>query len=91
MEEVHPNPLPPPPPPPPPAAPVVPPVTAGVPPATGYIDRKSAALAGLLSMFPGLGHLYLGLYQRGLAFGAALPPGAEHAASVLIGFKILAI
>ena len=77
MEEVHPNPLPPPPPPPPLAAPVVPPpVTAGMPPsnfspATGYIDRKSAALAGLLSMFPGLGHLYLGLYQRGLAFGAA--------------------
>jgi hypothetical protein len=71
MEEVHPNPLTPPPPLPPPAAPAVPPPAAGLPPGTGYIERKSAALAGLLSMFPGLGHLYLGLYQRGLAFGAA--------------------
>ena len=52
----------PPPPPPPPAPAVVAPV---------IVDRKSAGLAGFLSMFPGLGHLYLGLYQRAFAFGGA--------------------
>ena len=68
MEEAQPTPLPPPPPP--PVAPAMPPPpAAAIPPV--YVDRKSAALAGILSMFPGLGHLYLGLYQRGLAFGAA--------------------
>ena len=36
-----------------------------VPPA--YVDRKSPGLAGFLSIFPGLGHLYLGLYQRAFA------------------------
>jgi hypothetical protein len=43
------------------------------PVATAYVpvERKSAALAGFLSMFPGLGHLYLGLYQRAFAFGGA--------------------
>ena len=73
MEEVHSNTLPPPPPLPPPplAAPVMPPPSMGLPPGVGYVDRKSAALAGLLSMFPGLGHLYLGLYQRGIVFGIA--------------------
>jgi len=75
MEEAQPTPLPPPasPPPPPPVAPAMmpPPPVAGLPPGAGYVERKSAALAGILSMFPGLGHLYLGLYQRGLAFGAA--------------------
>lgn len=35
------------------------------------LETKSAALAGFLSMFPGLGHLYLGLYQRAFAFGGA--------------------
>jgi hypothetical protein len=34
-------------------------------------ETKSPALAGLLSMFPGLGHLYLGLYQRAFAFAGA--------------------
>ena len=70
MEEVH-QPLPPPPPPAAPAAmppPTVAAIPAMVPP---YAERKSPVLAGFLSMFPGLGHLYLGLYQRGLAFGAA--------------------
>ena len=66
------SPPPPPPPPaasfPPPPAPVPPPV---VPSAAYLADRKSPLLAGLLSMFPGLGHLYLGLYQRGFAFGLA--------------------
>lgn len=68
MEDVHSNPLgssagvPPP--------PVMPPATP-MPPVVPYVERKSPVLAGFLSMFPGLGHLYLGLYQRGLAFGAA--------------------
>lgn len=33
--------------------------------------RKSPGLAVVLSFFPGLGHLYLGLYQRGIAFFVA--------------------
>jgi hypothetical protein len=41
------------------AAPVVAPIVVPV------IEKKSPALAGFLSVFfPGLGHLYLGLYQR---------------------------
>jgi len=56
--------VPPPPPPPyvaPPAAPVAPVI----------VETKSPALAGFLSIFPGLGHLYLGLYQRAFAFAGA--------------------
>jgi hypothetical protein len=64
---------------PPPATPSPQPAPAAPPPvaapvATAYlpvVERKSAALAGFLSMFPGLGHLYLGLYQRAFAFGGA--------------------
>jgi len=50
-----------------------PPPPVAAPVATAYVpvERKSAALAGFLSMFPGLGHLYLGLYQRAFAFGGA--------------------
>src|SRR5215472_1786615 len=55
------------PPPPPPPAPVsAPAVTAPV-----FVEQKSAGLAGFLSIFPGLGHLYLGLYQRAFGFAAA--------------------
>ena len=50
-------------PPPPPPAPA--PVYA---PPPMYVDKKSPGLAGFRSMFPGLGHLYLGLYQRAFAF-----------------------
>lgn len=57
--------VPPPLPPPPPAAP------AALPVAPLVVDRKSPGLAGFLSMFPGLGHLYLGLYQRAFAFAGA--------------------
>ncbi len=35
------------------------------------VERKSPGLAGFLSCFPGLGHLYLGLYQRAFAFAGA--------------------
>lgn len=47
-----------------PLPPVSPP--AWVPPTPPA--RKSPGLAVVLSFFPGLGHLYLGLYQRGIAF-----------------------
>jgi hypothetical protein len=51
------------PPPLPPAAPAPPPPYV----APMIIERKSGFLAGLLSFFvPGLGHLYLGAYQRAL-------------------------
>ena len=56
--------------PPPPAAPPV----VAVPPAatpTVIVERKSPGLAGFLSCFPGLGHIYLGLYQRGFIIGGA--------------------
>ena len=44
------------------------PVVQALPP---IVERKSPGLAGFLSMFPGLGHLYLGLYQRAFAFAGA--------------------
>ncbi len=52
--------------PPPPPPPMAPPAVAPL-----IVERKSPGLAGFLSMFPGLGHLYLGLYQRAFAFGGA--------------------
>ena len=63
--------------PPPPQAPtgapfVAPPPVVVVPPvAPVVVERKSPGLAGFLSVFPGLGHLYLGLYQRAFAIGGA--------------------
>lgn len=35
------------------------------------VIKRSPGLAVLLSMLPGLGHLYLGLYRRGILFFAA--------------------
>jgi hypothetical protein len=67
------TPPPPPPPPfnpPPPYAPVAPAVPVAAVPAV-VVERKSPGLAGFLSIFPGLGHLYLGLYQRAFAFAGA--------------------
>jgi hypothetical protein len=55
--------------PPPPAATPAPPVAyTPVPPPP--VKRKDPAAAGLLSFFPGLGHVYLGLYQRAVIFFA---------------------
>lgn len=48
-----------------------PPSPVAVPPPHVIVDRKSPALAGFLSFFPGLGHLYLGLYPRAFAVGGA--------------------
>ncbi len=60
-------------PPPPPATYAAPPVAyAPAPPAAPArpvaAPGKSPASAGLLSLFPGLGHVYLGLYKRGIVF-----------------------
>jgi hypothetical protein len=60
---------PPAPPPPPPLA-TEPALPRAVP--TVVIEKKSPGLAGILSgIFPGLGHLYLGLYQRSFKVAAA--------------------
>jgi|GEM_PF-673830 len=62
-------------PPPPTSAYAAPPV-AFVPPAPAVPARpapppgKNPAAAGLLSLFSGLGHVYLGLYKRGIVFFA---------------------
>jgi hypothetical protein len=64
-------------PPPPPTANPAPPV-AYAPAAPAMAARptappgKNPAAAGLLSFFPGLGHVYLGLYKRGIVFFAIL-------------------
>ena len=70
----------PPPPTPPGANPpaMAPPAAAPPPPTAPYtvvVERKSPALAGFLSVFPGLGHLYLGLYPRAFAVGGAFVLG----------------
>jgi LiaI-LiaF-like transmembrane region len=49
--------------PPTPPEPPVPPAAA-----TGVVRQKSPGLAVLFSFFPGLGHLYLGLYDRAIVF-----------------------
>src|SRR5512136_2629497 len=59
-----------------------PPSAPPAPPQPGVPIRRSPGLALVLSFFPGLGHLYLGLYQR--AFGIFLAFAlsiwlAEHA------------
>ena len=62
-----------------PASATVPPAPApsvpGAAPYPVYMERKSPALAGFLSVFPGLGHLYLGLYPRAFAVGGAFVLG----------------
>ena len=50
--------------PPPPAAPT----TSATPPVV-VLEKKSPGLAGVLSVFPGLGHLYLGLYYEATGDG----------------------
>ncbi len=59
-----------------------------VPPPT--YPKRSPGLALVLSFFPGLGHLYLGLYQRGIAFFLTFAAAiwlAEHAdLGILVAF-----
>ena len=81
------------PPPSPPPATSPPPVSAPYPvvpptPPAVVAEKKSPGLAGVLSMFPGLGHLYLGLYQRAFAFAGAFILGigfASHRAGEFFG------
>jgi hypothetical protein len=77
MNEQNAQPIPPPPTPYAAAAPVQPmpppPAVQAAPPAvyaTPLAFRKSPALAGVLSLLPGVGHIYLGLYQRAVVFFA---------------------
>ncbi len=57
------------PPPPPPVYATEPALPRAVP--TVVVEKKSPGLAGILSgIFPGLGHLYLGLYQRSFKVAA---------------------
>jgi hypothetical protein len=56
--------------PPPAAAPAAPPVAYPPLPAAPSPQAKNPAAAGLLSVIPGLGHVYLGLYQRAVIFFA---------------------
>jgi hypothetical protein len=58
-----------------PASAAVPPAPAAPVPYPVIVERKSPALAGFLSVFPGLGHLYLGLYPRAFAVGGAFVLG----------------
>lgn len=56
----------------PPPAPLAPAPPSVAPPiVVPVVEKKSPGLAGLLSIFPGVGHLYLGLYSRALAFAGA--------------------
>ena len=101
MNESNPNPIPPSapawnPPPPPAATPQAaapPPAFAALPAAPAPPPMiKSPAVAGLLSVIPGLGHVYLGLYQRAIAFFAvwviimSIAPHGPGPAGVLIPF-----
>lgn len=60
---------------------VPPPPAAAMPYPVRIVEHKSPGLAGFLSIFPGLGHLYLGLYPRAFAVGGAFILGimmTEH-------------
>ncbi|MGE5236469.1 MAG: LiaI-LiaF-like domain-containing protein [Acidobacteriota bacterium] len=78
----HPAPAPPP--------PTPAPSPAAEPATTLPARRYSPGLAGFLSAFPGLGHLYLGLYQRGaaifLCFAAAIWLGDHADVGILAAF-----
>ncbi len=70
-----------------PAPPAAPPQAAGT-----TTVRRSVALAIILSFLPGLGHLYLGLYRRGIvfftafAFSLLLADSRHDALGVVIAF-----
>ena len=53
-----------------PPAPPAPPVAYPPPAAPSPPQAKNPAAAGFLSVIPGLGHVYLGLYQRAVIFFA---------------------
>ncbi len=84
-------PAPPPAPAPPPIA-YAPPVAAPLPAVPPHPQVKNPAAAGFLSVIPGLGHVYLGLYQRAVIFFAvwvvvmSIVPHAGGPAGLMIPF-----
>lgn len=66
------------------------PASPSHPSGTAPIVRRSTALAVVLSALPGLGHLYLGLYRRGIMFFAAwaLSLGLSHSHHGTLGVII---
>jgi hypothetical protein len=76
--------------PPPPAAPPV--AYATAPAAPRAPQAKNPAAAGFLSVIPGLGHVYLGLYQRAVIFFAvwvvvmSVAPHGPGPAGIMIPF-----
>ena len=75
----------------PPIAP--PPLPPAAPPAVPATIRRSPGLAVVLSCFPGLGHLYLGLYQRAFAvfisFVAAIWLSEHSSLGILVAGVVL--
>jgi hypothetical protein len=76
---------------PPPSLPQPTPLPPTPPPAAAYAaGRRSPGVAVVLSAFTGLGHIYLGLYQRGLGFFIAFATSiwlADHSdLGILIPF-----
>lgn len=78
-----------------PAAPppvAAPPVTYAPLPTAPQAPSKNPAAAGFLSVIPGLGHVYLGLYQRAVIFFAvwvvviSIAPRGPGAAGLMIPF-----
>jgi len=69
-----------------------PPVAYAPPPTAPQAQAKNPAAAGFLSVIPGLGHVYLGLYQRAVIFFAvwvaviSIAPHGPGAAGLMIPF-----
>jgi hypothetical protein len=79
-----------------PSSPGVPPLASPpptAPPAAPVTIRRSPGLAVVLSCFPGLGHLYLGLYQRAFAvfisFVAAIWLSEHSSLGILVAGVVL--
>jgi len=63
-------------------APPAPPAATGIPP------RKSPGLAAVISVLPGLGHLYLGLYQRAVMIATGFALGIYVELPILVVFLL---
>lgn len=78
-------------PPPPPPQYAAPPYHGGYAPELRSPNQKSPALAAFLAFFPGMGHVYNGLYQRGvvlfLVFAACIAM-VNETGSPIFGFAI---
>lgn len=74
------------------AAPIVPPPAAeAIAPLPDALARKNPVLAAFLSLFPGMGNVYNGLYMRGLTFFliiASLIAVADRSNNPLFGFGV---